>query len=171
MRVVAPCGILPLFIKVACNQIPAEAARTNCDPCRTTAAAPALCDYARGRDTRLPQPSGGLRNGCVHFWRVRARLPNMQAAQAHATYIETSGKRPVVAGSDIKVSQIASEYEHLSMTPDEIVEAHPHLTLAQVHAALAYFYDHQEAIRAEWDEGQRLVAELQAQYPPRHSSR
>jgi uncharacterized protein (DUF433 family) len=27
--------------------------------------------------------------------------------------------------------------------------AHPHLTLADVHAALAYYYDHQDVIRAE----------------------
>jgi hypothetical protein len=31
------------------------------------------------------------------------------------------------------------------MTPDEIVEAHAHLTLADVHAALSYSYDHMEA--------------------------
>jgi uncharacterized protein (DUF433 family) len=77
----------------------------------------------------------------------------------------------VVSGTDIKVSLIASETEHLGMTPDEIVDAHPHLTLAAVHAALAYFYDHQGAIRAEWQEARDLVAELRHKYPNRAAAR
>jgi uncharacterized protein (DUF433 family) len=74
------------------------------------------------------------------------------AVASSAWHIDPSGGRAVVAGTDIKVSQIASEVEHLGMTPDEVVEAHPHLTLAAVHAALAHYYDHQDDIRAEWDE-------------------
>jgi uncharacterized protein (DUF433 family) len=72
--------------------------------------------------------------------------------------------RPVVKGTDIKVSQIASEYEHQGMTPDEIIEAHPHLTLAAVHAALAYYYDHADAIRREWEEDRALVESLRSRY-------
>lgn len=73
--------------------------------------------------------------------------------------------RPVVRGTDIKVSQIAFEYEHHGATPDEIVEAHPHLTLADVHAALAYFYDHLETIRQDWRETERLIAEMKKRFP------
>jgi hypothetical protein len=40
--------------------------------------------------------------------------------------------------------------------------AHPHLTLADVHAALAYYYDHQDVIRAEWQEARELIASLRA---------
>jgi uncharacterized protein (DUF433 family) len=72
--------------------------------------------------------------------------------------------REHLEGTDIKVSQVASEVEHLGMTPDEIVEAHPHLSLADVHAALAYYYDHQEAIRAEWQEARTLIAALRTRY-------
>lgn len=77
-------------------------------------------------------------------------------------HIDTSTDRAVIAGTDIKISQIASEVEHLGMTPDEIVEAHPHLTLAAVHAALAYYYDHQESIRSEWEEADALITALRA---------
>lgn len=80
-----------------------------------------------------------------------------------SAHIDRSGK-PVIAGTDIKVSQIASEYEHLGMTPDEIVEAHPHLTLASVHAALAHYYDNQDAIHREWEEDRRLIEALQQRY-------
>ncbi|MES1175995.1 MAG: DUF433 domain-containing protein [Myxococcales bacterium] len=93
----------------------------------------------------------------------------MSAAQEIPTHIDASGRRPVVAGTDIKVSLIASEAEQLGMSPDEIVEAHPHLSLADVHAALAYYYDHQVAIHAEWQEARALIAELRPSYPTRLS--
>jgi uncharacterized protein (DUF433 family) len=81
------------------------------------------------------------------------------------SHIDDSVPRPVVAGTNIKVSQIASEVERLGMTPDEVVEAHPHLTLADVHAALSFYYDHPEAIRGEWREAAQLITKLQKRYP------
>jgi uncharacterized protein (DUF433 family) len=93
-----------------------------------------------------------------------------QAEAAHAfPHIDDTGRRPVVRGTDIKVSQIANEFEHLGMTPDEIVEAHPHISLAEVHAALAYFYDHQALIRNEWQEARAFIAEMRLRYPSRLS--
>jgi uncharacterized protein (DUF433 family) len=91
----------------------------------------------------------------------------MQPARVHPSHIDDSMPRPVVSGTDIKVSQIAFEYEHHGMSPDQIVDAHPHLTLADVHGALAYFYDHVDAIRAEWRETDRIVEELKRKFPPR----
>jgi uncharacterized protein (DUF433 family) len=93
------------------------------------------------------------------------------AAEQGASHIDDSGARPVVTGTDIKVSQIASEYEHLGMTPDEIAEAHPHLGLAEVHAALAYYYDHQDLIRGDWAQAEELIAKLRQQYPSRFLDR
>jgi uncharacterized protein (DUF433 family) len=90
----------------------------------------------------------------------------MQAAHTLPVHIDEAGPRPIIVGTDIKVAQIASEHEHLGMTPDEIVEAHPHLTLGDVHAALAYYYDHPDAIRADWREGERLAAEMKKTFPP-----
>jgi uncharacterized protein (DUF433 family) len=82
-------------------------------------------------------------------------------------HIATSSAHAVVSGTRIRVSLIASELEHLGMTPDEIVDAHPHLTLADVHAALSYFYDHQESIREEWREARELIATLRERFPRR----
>ena len=91
----------------------------------------------------------------------------MQGAHTRDAHIDHSGERPVVLGTDIKVSQIASELEHLGMRPDEIVDAHPHLTLADVHAALAYYYDHQDEIHREWADARALIASLRDQYASR----
>ena len=94
----------------------------------------------------------------------------MEAAPRNVPHIDDSGHRPVVRGTDIKVSQIAHEFEHLGMTADEIVEAHPHISLAEVHAALAYFYDHLALIRNEWQEGRAFIAEMRLRYPSRLNS-
>jgi len=52
------------------------------------------------------------------------------------------------------------------MSPDEIVTGHPTITLAQVHSALAYYYDHKHEIDADIEEGERFVEELKAKSPP-----
>jgi uncharacterized protein (DUF433 family) len=75
----------------------------------------------------------------------------------------TCGGKPRIAGTRIKVSLIATLSERNRMTPDDIVEAYPHLTLAQVHAALAYYWSHREEIEEEIREEQRFVEELEKQ--------
>jgi uncharacterized protein (DUF433 family) len=74
------------------------------------------------------------------------------------------GGQPRIAGTRLKVQQIALEYERLGWTPDQICEAHPGVTLAQVHAAMSYYYDHKEeidqAIREDKEFAKRLQAEL-----------
>jgi hypothetical protein len=52
------------------------------------------------------------------------------------------------------------------MSPDEIVSAHPSLTLSQVHAALAYYHENRERIDADIREGQRFVEEMKTKAPP-----
>ncbi|MCX6831721.1 MAG: DUF433 domain-containing protein [candidate division Zixibacteria bacterium] len=78
---------------------------------------------------------------------------------------DTCGGKPIIVGTRIKVSQIAIEHDHMGLTADEIIQAHPHLTLAQVHDALSYYYDHIEDIRAEIRESERFIRELRKQYP------
>ncbi len=56
------------------------------------------------------------------------------------------GGQPRIDGTRIKVQHIALEYEKLGWSPDQICDAHPGLTLAQVHAAISYYYDHKEQI-------------------------
>ena len=77
----------------------------------------------------------------------------------------TCGGKPIIAGTRIKVSQIAIECDRMGWTPDEAIQAHPHLTLAQVHDALSYYYDHVEEINAELLERERIVRELRKLHP------
>jgi hypothetical protein len=47
------------------------------------------------------------------------------------------------------VLDIAIWHEQQGLSPDEIVSQVPSLTLADVHAGLAYYYDHREEIQEE----------------------
>jgi uncharacterized protein (DUF433 family) len=73
----------------------------------------------------------------------------------------TCGGKPRIAGTRIKVSLIATLSERNRMTPDEIVEAYPHLTLAQIHAALAYYWAHRDEIEEEIRQEQQFVEDLE----------
>ena len=78
----------------------------------------------------------------------------------------TCGGKPRIDGHRIKVEHIAVCYERMGMSPDEIVTSHPTINLAQVHAALAYYYEHKQEIDADIEEGKRFVEELKAKSPP-----
>lgn len=55
------------------------------------------------------------------------------------------GGRPVIAGTGVSIQRIAGWYK-LGWTPEEIAENYGHLSLAQVHAALAYYHANREEI-------------------------
>jgi uncharacterized protein (DUF433 family) len=57
------------------------------------------------------------------------------------------GGRPCIAGTGVSVRRIAQWY-NMGLVPEEIVRKFGHLSLAQVHAALAYYH----ANKAEIDE-------------------
>jgi len=56
------------------------------------------------------------------------------------------GGRPRIAGHRIRVMDVVVLHEQLGLSPDEIVSTYPSLTLADVHAALAYYFDHRDEI-------------------------
>jgi uncharacterized protein (DUF433 family) len=77
----------------------------------------------------------------------------------------TCGGKPRIAGHRIKVADVAIWYERMGMNPDEIVSTWPSLTLSDVHAALAYYYDHRAQIDAQIREGEESVEKHRAGQP------
>ena len=75
------------------------------------------------------------------------------------------GGRPRIEGHRIRVQDIAVDHEWLALSPDEICDQHPGLTLAEVHSALAYYYDHRDEILADLDEDRRRVEEFRREHP------
>ena len=61
---------------------------------------------------------------------------------------DVRGGRPRVAGTGVTVRRIVGWYK-LGLTPEEIVDRIGHLSLAHVHAALAYYHVNQEAIESD----------------------
>jgi uncharacterized protein (DUF433 family) len=51
-----------------------------------------------------------------------------------------------VIGKRTKVIQIVMDKIANGWTPEEIAAQYPHLSLAEIHAALAYYYDHQREL-------------------------
>ena len=80
---------------------------------------------------------------------------------------DTCGGRPRIAGTRIQVKHLVVMHYRQKMSPDEIVAELPHLTLADIHAALAYYHDHREAINAEIAADRAWSEEMKANSPSR----
>jgi uncharacterized protein (DUF433 family) len=78
----------------------------------------------------------------------------------------TCGGKPRIAGTRIKVQHVYVWVEKMGMTPAEVVATYPHLTMAGVHAALAYYWSHRDEIHREMEEDERFVEELKAKAGP-----
>jgi uncharacterized protein (DUF433 family) len=76
------------------------------------------------------------------------------------------GGRPRIDGHRITVEDVAIWHERMGMSPDEIVSSRPTITLSDVHAALAYYYENRERIDADIEEGAKFVAEMRARAGP-----
>jgi len=56
--------------------------------------------------------------------------------------------RPCIAGTGVTVRRIAW-WHNLGLTPEEIAAKIEHLTLAQIHAALAYYHANRDEIDSD----------------------
>ena len=71
------------------------------------------------------------------------------------------GGKARIEGHRIRVMDIALLHERFGLNADDIVGHYPTLTLSDVHAALAYYFDHIEEIREEIRHEQEYVEEFQ----------
>ena len=53
---------------------------------------------------------------------------------------------PIIAGTTMKVIEIALEKTAYGWSPEELHFQHPYLTLGQIYSALAYYCDHQNEL-------------------------
>ena len=87
----------------------------------------------------------------------------MQTKTLHP-YIEIDSKickgSPVITGTRIRVVDVAIEYEYLNRSPDDIITAHPHLKLEQVHDALSYYYENRAEMDKKIKEDEDFVQKL-----------
>jgi uncharacterized protein (DUF433 family) len=83
-------------------------------------------------------------------------LPHLLRDSKGILWIDDSGYR---------VIDLASEHLAHGWSADILQENHPDLSLAQIHAALAWFYDHEEEMRREIDlrekSATRMLADIE----------
>jgi len=60
------------------------------------------------------------------------------------------GGRPCIAGHRIRVQDIVVMHEMRGMSPKEILAEYPSITLSDIHAALAYYFDHEDDIQEDF---------------------
>lgn len=73
----------------------------------------------------------------------------------------TCGGRPRIAGTRIRVQDVVVWTEQ-GQSPDEIVVSFPHLSLADVYAALAYYHDNRSLIDQHLREDEAIMMRLAA---------
>ena len=95
-------------------------------------------------------------------------METQQEQPVIARYIEhrttRSGERKAfIIGTRMAVENVYVCHELQGMTPDQIILAYPHLSLAQVHAALAYFFDHAEEVRGQLKRSEQFALQNESE--------
>jgi uncharacterized protein (DUF433 family) len=91
------------------------------------------------------EPMDGARNDNPAF-NETARLTDLGTLIAQTPGI--CGGRPRLAGTGVSIRRIVGWYK-LGWSPEEIADRIGHISLAQVHAALAYYHGNQQTMEAD----------------------
>jgi uncharacterized protein (DUF433 family) len=78
---------------------------------------------------------------------------------------DVCGGKACIAGHRVRVMDIVVRHEDLGLTPDELVAAYPGLSLSDVHAALAYYFDNVDEIRNDIRLNDEIANELRTSFP------
>lgn len=65
-----------------------------------------------------------------------------------------------IDGANTKVVELIAEVQAHGWSPEELAYQHPHLTLGQVHSALAYYWDHQVEIEADLERRETEIEQI-----------
>lgn len=77
---------------------------------------------------------------------------------------DIAGGKPRIKGHRITVQNIVIWYERMGKSIDEIASEY-NLTSAEIHAALSYYFNHQDEINRSIHESRLFVKELKKQNP------
>ncbi|HYV04457.1 MAG TPA: DUF433 domain-containing protein [Blastocatellia bacterium] len=65
-----------------------------------------------------------------------------------------------INGVRTKVGQLISEVMAYGWSPEELHFQHPHLSMSQIHSALAYYWEHREEIEQQIEADLRCADEM-----------
>jgi uncharacterized protein (DUF433 family) len=73
---------------------------------------------------------------------------------------------PMIVGTTMKVIELVLDHLAYGWSPEELHFQHPHLTLGQIHSALAYYWDHKAELDEDIERRLRVVDQLQQKTSP-----
>jgi len=73
---------------------------------------------------------------------------------------------PVIAGTTMKVVELVVEHTAYGWSPEELHFQHPYVTLGQIYSALAYYWDHREALEQDIQRRLRHIEQLRQAAEP-----
>lgn len=71
--------------------------------------------------------------------------------------------RPFIAGTRVEVQYIVKDHEWQGMGSEEIAQGYDNVSIAQVHAAMAFYHDNRDEIRRMIREDDALAQKLRRQ--------
>lgn len=77
------------------------------------------------------------------------------------------GGKACIAGHRVRVLDIAVWHEKRGYSPDEIVDVFPGISLADVYASLAYYFENRDEIESEFRKEDAAAEWLKANIPSR----
>ncbi len=77
---------------------------------------------------------------------------------------EICGGKPCVAGTRVRVWDIHVWHDLNGRTPEEIVASFPQVSVADVHAALAYYHDNREPLEKQNQQAEERVRAMSSAY-------
>lgn len=75
------------------------------------------------------------------------------------------GGKPCIADTRIRVQDVYVWHELQGLSADEIVSRFSHLTMADVYAALSYYWDHRDEIQRQMQEETDFVEQMKQKHP------
>lgn len=74
-------------------------------------------------------------------------MPPVKTKYEHIAIREVGA--PVIVGTTMKVVELVTQKIAYGWSPEDLHFQHPHLTLGQIHSALAYYWDHAQEINQD----------------------
>jgi uncharacterized protein (DUF433 family) len=73
---------------------------------------------------------------------------------------------PLITGTTMKVIELVLEQRASGWSPEELRAQFPYLSLGKIHSALAYYWDHQEALDRDIARRLAFADEMRSRTPP-----
>jgi len=73
---------------------------------------------------------------------------------------------PMIKGTTTKVVEVVMDVKAYGWSPEEIHYQHQYLSMAQIHSALAYYWDHRQEIEDDIRARSEFVEEMRKFFKP-----